>query len=85
MALLASVLLAWARFARDLLSLGHLLSLPLYLAWKVPIYLGLLTRPQRSWVRTDRSPVERSEPDPAWDEPPRGSPSEGQRSPGIDR
>jgi len=46
---------AWARFGRDVLPPRALLALPLYVAWKVPIYLAFLVRPQKAWVRTERA------------------------------
>lgn len=36
---------------------GYLVAAPMFLAWKVPIYAGLMLRPrQRQWVRTERNP-----------------------------
>lgn len=47
---------AWLRFGRETLPPRQLLAVPLYLLWKIPIYVSLLVRGrQRSWVRTDRS------------------------------
>jgi cellulose synthase/poly-beta-1,6-N-acetylglucosamine synthase-like glycosyltransferase len=48
---------AWARFARGLLPLRSLLLTPLYVLWKLPIYVRLLRQPQRTWVRTERAPA----------------------------
>jgi cellulose synthase/poly-beta-1,6-N-acetylglucosamine synthase-like glycosyltransferase len=54
-AVAAAVLLAWGRFARGTLPLRQLLHAPLYLAWKVPLYLPLLAgRRQARWERTER-------------------------------
>ena len=51
----AVVLAAWALYGRRWLSPVTLAKLPLYMAWKVPLYLRLLTgRGPRGWVRTDR-------------------------------
>ena len=50
-----SFLLAWGRFGRHILSLRDLVLIPVYIAGKLPIYLGLLWRPQRAW--TSRDPV----------------------------
>ena len=36
------------------LSLTQLLSIPVYVLWKVPIYLKFLVSPQKAWVRTER-------------------------------
>ena len=54
LALLVSVLTAWAGFARSRLPLSSLLMIPLYLLWKIPIYLAFIWRPQTEWIRTDR-------------------------------
>lgn len=53
-ALLLLLLLAWARFGRAQIGAGQLLALPLYMAWKLPIYIAALLRPERHWKRTDR-------------------------------
>lgn len=54
-ALVLAVLAAWAAQGWRWLRLGTLLRLPLYLAWKLPIYLRLATgRGPRGWVRTER-------------------------------
>ena len=55
--LLTSILVAWARFGRSDLPLIELLGIPLYLLWKIPLYLKFLMRPQRSWIRTERDAV----------------------------
>lgn len=47
---------AWLVHGRRLLSLRSLCLLPVYMLWKVPIYLKLVAAPERSWVRTERSP-----------------------------
>lgn len=49
-----SVTISWIRFARPRIPLNSLLSIPFYLAWKVPIYLGFLIHKQSRWIRTDR-------------------------------
>lgn len=51
---MAAVGAAWWRFGRDLLTPWALLTLPLYVLWKLPIYLAFLVRPQRTWVRAER-------------------------------
>ena len=53
-ALFVGVGIAWNNFARADLSLKVLLSAPLYVLWKVPLYLKALTKPQVDWVRTKR-------------------------------
>lgn len=53
-ALLLSVFLAWVRHARRHIP-GTVLALaPLYVLWKIPVYLAFLFRRQKSWVRTPR-------------------------------
>jgi hypothetical protein len=51
--LFAGVLLAYFRFARRL-PLGAILSAPLYIVWKVPLYLAAFFKPQTAWIRTPR-------------------------------
>lgn len=46
--------LAWACYGRSQISARQLIGGVGYLLWKVPIYLALLIRPQRDWVRTPR-------------------------------
>lgn len=45
---------AWARFAAIDIPLANLLTAPLYILWKVPIYLAFLVKPQTQWVTTER-------------------------------
>lgn len=45
---------AWHREARQIVTGRELLSLPLYVAAKVPVYLRLFTKRQVEWVRTKR-------------------------------
>ncbi len=52
--LLTSILMVWAKYCREQLPLTALLAVPLYVFWKVPIYLSFLVRPQQSWIRTKR-------------------------------
>jgi len=49
-----AVFLGWWGFARGTISLGQLLSAPLYVLWKLPMYARFLVKPQRKWVRTER-------------------------------
>jgi cellulose synthase/poly-beta-1,6-N-acetylglucosamine synthase-like glycosyltransferase len=49
-----SALLAWAVRGQDLVRFRELLSIPLYIGAKLPIYLRFLIRRQKQWVRTDR-------------------------------
>ncbi len=53
-ALISAVILAWIRFAQSDLSLKMLLRVPVYILWKVPVYLKFVREPQVEWVRTRR-------------------------------
>lgn len=52
----AAILAAWAREGRAYLTLGTLVRLPLYVMWKIPMYLGLakLGAPSE-WLQTGRA------------------------------
>lgn len=52
--LLLSIVLAWQRYGRDEISLRQLAQIPLYLLWKIPLYLGYVINPEKRWVRTER-------------------------------
>jgi cellulose synthase/poly-beta-1,6-N-acetylglucosamine synthase-like glycosyltransferase len=52
--LLAAILMAWVKFGRADLPLGELLAIPVYILWKIPLYLKFLVKPQQAWVRTAR-------------------------------
>ncbi|HSU69383.1 MAG TPA: glycosyltransferase family 2 protein [Tepidisphaeraceae bacterium] len=52
-----SLLAAWAGFARRIVPFSTILAAPFYIAWKVPMYVAFLVRPQRQWVRTPRAAV----------------------------
>jgi hypothetical protein len=50
------VLLSWARFGRRTLPAKYVLSIPLYVLWKIPLYARyLLGGGQKKWERTERS------------------------------
>jgi cellulose synthase/poly-beta-1,6-N-acetylglucosamine synthase-like glycosyltransferase len=53
-AALLAILAAWVKFGREGVPFSSLLAVPLYVCWKVPLYLAFLVRPQRDWVRTQR-------------------------------
>lgn len=49
------VFAAWIREGRDFITLGVLARLPLYILWKLPMYLGLARRgAPKEWLRTGR-------------------------------
>lgn len=60
--LVAAIGLAWLGRGRAELPLKTLLAVPLYLLWKIPLYLAFIFRPQTEWVRTERDPIDGSNP-----------------------
>lgn len=51
-----SVLLAWLSGGRRWLSGTSMLVVPLYVLWKIPVYLRFAAGRRSEWVRTDRTP-----------------------------
>lgn len=49
-----AVLLAWNSQGRKVISLRDLACAPLYVLWKIPLYLKFLVKRQGAWVRTRR-------------------------------
>jgi cellulose synthase/poly-beta-1,6-N-acetylglucosamine synthase-like glycosyltransferase len=49
-----SILLAWFRFARSILTVRDMLSIPWYILSKLPLYIRFITNRQKSWLRTSR-------------------------------
>ena len=49
-----SLLATWGRFARRTIPAQVLIAVPLYILWKVPIYLAFLLKRQHNWIRTPR-------------------------------
>ncbi|MDB5809270.1 MAG: glycosyltransferase family protein [Betaproteobacteria bacterium] len=49
-----SVLLAWFRYGRQVISLSSLVYAPLYALWKIPLYLKFMAKRQVDWVRSRR-------------------------------
>ncbi len=47
-------LVSWVRFGQDTLSARTLISLPLYILWKIPVYLRLALGGKQDWSRTRR-------------------------------
>ncbi len=45
---------AWGREGREFLSSGALLRMPLYVLWKIPLYLGLAKGTPSEWLRPGR-------------------------------
>ena len=50
----ATVLLAWVKFGRSILTLASLGYAPIYMLAKIPLYLKFLVRRQVEWVRSKR-------------------------------
>jgi cellulose synthase/poly-beta-1,6-N-acetylglucosamine synthase-like glycosyltransferase len=59
-ALVLSVFLAWVRHGRLRVPGRVLILAPLYILWKIPVYLAFFFRRQKAWVRTPRDGVERT-------------------------
>lgn len=53
-AVVIAVLLAWARHGRGIVTARELGMTPVYLLWKIPIYLRFVLARQSEWVRTKR-------------------------------
>jgi cellulose synthase/poly-beta-1,6-N-acetylglucosamine synthase-like glycosyltransferase len=49
-----AILLGWRAVGRSILPFGVLLRVPLYILWKLPIYLKLARGADRRWIRTER-------------------------------
>ena len=49
-----AIALAWRKFARQIIPLRSLLTIPFYLAWKIPLYCKFLIKPQSRWLKTER-------------------------------
>ncbi|WP_299489525.1 glycosyltransferase family 2 protein [Acaryochloris sp. IP29b_bin.137] len=45
---------AWVKVGRQDLPMLTLFSIPIYLFWKLPIYLKFFVRPQTRWLKTER-------------------------------
>jgi cellulose synthase/poly-beta-1,6-N-acetylglucosamine synthase-like glycosyltransferase len=51
----SAVTLSWIAFGRQTIAFRHLILIPIYLGWKLPLYVGLLLKgKQKSWERTAR-------------------------------
>jgi cellulose synthase/poly-beta-1,6-N-acetylglucosamine synthase-like glycosyltransferase len=61
---LASLTAVYLKFGRAILPPKALLGIPAYVAWKVPMYVAMLVRPQKQWVQTPRSTGASSPPAP---------------------
>lgn len=52
--LVVAVMGAWIRFGRDTLSAAEMAGIPLYVLWKIPVYVRFMLRRERNWVRSAR-------------------------------
>jgi cellulose synthase/poly-beta-1,6-N-acetylglucosamine synthase-like glycosyltransferase len=56
LALVALLLvLAWRRDGREIVSVATLARIPVYILWKIPVYLRLVRKRETEWVRTKRA------------------------------
>jgi cellulose synthase/poly-beta-1,6-N-acetylglucosamine synthase-like glycosyltransferase len=54
--LLIAVVMAWQKCGRDILPVGNLSLIPVYVICKIPAYLRILSgRTEARWIRTDRN------------------------------
>jgi cellulose synthase/poly-beta-1,6-N-acetylglucosamine synthase-like glycosyltransferase len=53
--LFVAIILAWLFDGRRSVPLVALISVPFYVCWKVPLYLGFVFSRQQAWVRTART------------------------------
>lgn len=53
-ALFGGVAIAWMAYGQSDISLKELALVPVYILWKIPLYLKFLARPEKEWIRTER-------------------------------
>lgn len=53
--LVSTILICWVVWGRKILTLSQLVAIPLYILWKIPIYVKALLNPEKAWVRTKRN------------------------------
>lgn len=49
-----AILMSWYRFGRHQIPGKALLTAPLYILWKIPLYIAFIVKPESQWVRTQR-------------------------------
>jgi len=49
-----STFIAWIAWGRKVISFLQLLTVPLYVAKKIPLYISFLFKKEKNWIRTDR-------------------------------
>lgn len=52
--LFVSIVCAWLRFAGVSNTLSALVRVPVYVAWKVPLYLAFFKKREKRWTKTER-------------------------------
>jgi cellulose synthase/poly-beta-1,6-N-acetylglucosamine synthase-like glycosyltransferase len=55
-----AIFASWMKYGRRMLPLTSLLAAPLYIMWKLPIYLKIVGSREKTWVRTDRKESDRT-------------------------
>ena len=58
--ILIATVSAWAKHCRTDIPAKVLLTIPLYVLWKIPLYFSFLWKPQTKWVRTERDNADSS-------------------------
>lgn len=53
-ATIAMIAVSWYRYGRATLTVAAIAQIPLYVLWKIPNYIRLVTAPEKSWTRTRR-------------------------------
>ncbi|MDB9524431.1 glycosyltransferase family 2 protein [Oscillatoria sp. CS-180] len=53
--LVSTILICWIVWGRKTLTFSQLIAIPLYIFWKVPIYIKAFLKPEKDWVRTKRN------------------------------
>lgn len=57
LAILTGVMSGWWAHGREWVRARDLMAIPLYVAWKLPLYVSFFARgKQKGWVRTERTP-----------------------------
>jgi cellulose synthase/poly-beta-1,6-N-acetylglucosamine synthase-like glycosyltransferase len=55
-----AIFVGWVKYGRRTLPLMTLLTAPIYVAWKLPIYTKMLISREKTWVRTERDGLKQS-------------------------
>lgn len=51
---ITAVILAWCKFGRNIVKFSELMTVPIYVLAKIPLYIKFLFRRQSDWVRSKR-------------------------------